>query len=85
MRFRVVEPFALQIGIDGRYAGRDRSQGVLQENTGGLVVSAVPGLAWNVVGRVWLLAQVQVPFVTHLFGEQTVGVTATASLQYVLN
>ena len=85
LRFRVVEPFAIQLGVDGRYAGRDRSAGVLQENTGGLVVSAVPGLAWNVSGPVWLLAQVQVPFATHLFGEQTVGITATASLQYVLN
>lgn len=85
LRFRVVEPFALQLGVDGRYAGRDRSAGVLQENTGGLVVSAVPGLAWNVSGPVWVLAQVQVPFATHLFGEQTVGVTATASLQFVLN
>ena len=85
LRFRVVEPFALQLGVDGRYAGRDRSEGVLQENTGGLVISAVPGIAWNVGGPIWLLAQVQVPFATHLFGEQTVGVTATASLQFVLN
>jgi len=85
LRFRVIQSLALQAGIDGRYAGRDRSEGVLQENTGGLVVSAVPGLAWNVTGPIWLLAQVQIPFVTHLFGQQTVGVTATASLQYVLN
>ena len=85
LRFRVVEAFAVQAGIDGRYAGRDRSAGVLQENTGGLVISATPGLAWNVTGPIWLLAQVQIPFATHLFGEQTVGVTASASLQYVLN
>ena len=85
LRFRVIESLALQAGIDGRYAGRDRSEGVLQENTGGLVVSAVPGLAWNVAGPIWLLAQVQIPFATHLFGEQTVGVTASASLQFVLN
>src|SRR5215470_12707945 len=85
MRFRVVEPFAVQLGIDGRYAGRDRSEGVLQENTGGLLVSAVPGIAWNIAGPMWLLAQVQVPFATSLFGQQTVGVTATASLQFVLN
>ena len=85
LRYRVVEPFAVQLGIDGRYAGRDRSEGTLQENTGGLVVSAVPGIAWNVAGPLWLLAQVQVPFLTQLFGQQTVGVTATASLQYVLN
>lgn len=85
LRFRVIESLALQAGIDGRYAGRDRSAGVLQENTGGLVVSAVPGVAWNATGPVWLLAQVQIPFATHLFGEQTIGVTASATLQYVLN
>lgn len=85
LRYRVVEPFAIQLGVDGRYAARDLSGGVVQENTGGLVVSAVPGIAWNVGGPIWLLAQVQVPFATHLFGEQTVGVTATASLQFVLN
>ncbi|HEY1906465.1 MAG TPA: hypothetical protein VGG91_10495 [Myxococcaceae bacterium] len=85
LRFRIVEPFALQLGVDGRYAGRDRSGGVMQANTGGLVVSAVPGIAWNVAGPMWLLAQVQIPFLTHLFGEQTIGVTATAGLQFVLN
>jgi hypothetical protein len=85
VRFRIVEPFAVQLGVDGRYAGRDSSQGVRQENTGGLVVSAVPGIAWNVAGPMWLLAQVQVPFLTQLYGQQTVGVTATAGLQFVLN
>jgi hypothetical protein len=85
LRYRIVEPFAVQLGVDGRYAGRDVSEGVLQENTGGLVVSAVPGIAWNVAGPIWLLAQVQVPFATSLFGQQTVGVTGTASLQFVLN
>ena len=85
LRFRVIESLALQAGIDGRYAGRDSSEGVPQENTGGPVVSAVPGLAWNVAGPVWLLAQVQIPFATQLFGQQTVGVTAMASVQYVLN
>jgi len=85
LRFRVIEPLALQAGIDGRYAAHDRSEGVQQENTGGLVVSAVPGLAWNFAGPLWLLAQVQIPFVTHLNGQQTVGVTATGSIQFVLN
>lgn len=85
LRFRVLEPFAVQLGVDGRYAARDRSGGIQQENTGGLVVSAVPGIAWNVAGPMWLLAQVQIPFLTQLFGEQTIGVTATAGLQFVLN
>jgi len=84
LKFRVVEPFALQLGLDGRYAARDKSEGVLQENTGGMVLSAVPGLAWNFAGPLWLLAQVQIPFATHLYGQQTVGVTAAASIQYVL-
>jgi len=84
LAFRIVEPLAFRIGIDGRYAAQDRSGGVVQENTGGLVVSAVPGVSWNFTGPLWLLAQVQIPFATHLFGQQTVGVTATASIQYVL-
>ncbi|MBV8432438.1 MAG: hypothetical protein JO244_14835 [Solirubrobacterales bacterium] len=84
LAFRVAEPLAFRIGLDGHYAARDRSEGVLQENTGGLVVSAVPGVSWNFAGPLWLLAQVQIPFATHLFGQQTVGVTATASIQYVL-
>src|SRR5262249_17413440 len=85
LKFRVIESLALQAGIDGRYAGHDHSAGVVQENTGGLVVSAVPGVAWNVTGPVWLLSQVQIPFVPHLFRSQTDGVTASATLQYVLN
>src|SRR5262249_14303470 len=83
LRFRVVEPFALQLGVDGRYAGRDTSEGVPQENTGGLVVSAVPGFAWDVVGQMWLVAQVRVSLATHLFGRQAMGVTAMAGLQDV--
>ena len=57
---------------------------VVQQNTGGLVVAAVPGIAWNVAGPMWLLAQVQVPFATSLYGVQSVGVTGLASLQFVL-
>jgi hypothetical protein len=85
LRYRVVEPFAVQLGVDGRYAAQDVSAGVTQQNTGGLVISAVPGIAWNIAGPMWLLAQVQVPFATSLYGQQTVGVTATASLQFVFN
>jgi hypothetical protein len=84
LRYRVIEPLAFQLGIDGRFAVRDHSEGTVQENTGGLVISAVPGVAWNMWSQLWLLAQVQVPFATHLYGQQTVGVTVTASLQFVL-
>lgn len=85
LRFRVVESFALALGVDGRQAQRDTSEGVTQQNTGGLVVAAVPGIAWNVAGPVWLLAQVQVPFATALYGVQSVGLTGLVSLQLVPN
>lgn len=85
VRYRIVEPFALSLGVDGRQAQRDTSEGVTQQNTGGLVIAAVPGIVWNVAGPIWLLAQVQVPFATALYGVQSVGVTGLASLQFVLN
>ncbi|MGZ6140904.1 MAG: hypothetical protein ACXWLA_09520 [Myxococcaceae bacterium] len=85
VRLRVIESFALALGVDGRQAQRDTSNGVPQQNTGGLVIAAVPGIAWNAAGPIWLLAQVQVPFATALYGVQSVGVTGLASLQYVLN
>jgi len=85
VRYRIVEPFAVSLGVDGRQAQRDTSEGVPQQNTGGLVIAAVPGVAWNVAGPIWLLGQVQVPFATALYGVQSVGVTGLASLQFVLN
>ena len=85
LRFRVVEPFALQLGVDGRYAGRDRSAACSRRTPAAWWCPRSRASPGTSAGPVWLLAQVQVPFVTHLFGEQTMGVTATASLQYVLN
>ncbi|HMK72049.1 MAG TPA: transporter [Myxococcaceae bacterium] len=85
LRYRIVEPFAVSLGLDGRYAARDSSNGELQSNTGGFVLAATPGIAWNVSGPFWLYAQVQLPFATHLFGVQSVGPVVTVGLQYVLN
>jgi hypothetical protein len=85
LRYRIVEPFAVSLGLDGRYAARDSSNGELQANTGGFVLAATPGIAWNVSGPFWLYAQVQLPFATHLFGVQSVGPVVTVGLQYVLN
>jgi len=85
LRYRVLEPLALSLGVDGRYAAHDTDSGDVQSNTGGLVLVATPGIAWNVSGAFWLYAQVQVPFATHLFGVQTVGPVVTVGLQYLLN
>lgn len=76
------ERFAFVLGVDGRYAARDTSEGELQQNTGGLVVAATPGVAINLWGQLWLHARAQVPVFTHLFGEQSVGPVFTLGLQY---
>ncbi len=63
LQFRVVEPFALHAGINGRYALRDRQQGEVQENTGGFVLQAVPGALFQITSSLWLQARVEIPFV----------------------
>jgi hypothetical protein len=83
--YRVVERVALEAGVDGRHALRDTVDGVDQENTGGLVVAAAPGVAVNVAGDVWLRARAQIPVITSLFGDQSVGVTIFASAQILLH
>jgi hypothetical protein len=84
-RYRIVEPFAVSLGLDGRYAGHDTSDGEIQSNTGGFVLAATPGVNWNVVGDLWLYAQVQIPVVTHLFGVQSVGPVVTVGIQIAVN
>jgi hypothetical protein len=79
--YRVEDGFALEAGVDGRQAGRDRADDVDVANTGGLVLSLAPGLAVNLFGDVWLRARLQVPVVTALDGDQSVGLTAFASVQ----
>jgi hypothetical protein len=69
-------------GIDGRYAARDTSGGVHEENTGGFLLAAVPGVTGRLGDQLWLLARAQLPFYEHLFGVQRVGPVVTANLQY---
>jgi hypothetical protein len=73
---------ALGLGLDGRWAARDREAGDLVPDTGGVVLAATPAAYYNVAGGLWLSARVQVPFFTHLYGEQSVGAVVTAGLQY---
>jgi hypothetical protein len=82
LQFRVLEPFALHAGINGRYALRDREEGEVQENTGGFVLQAVPGALLQIADSLWLQARVEIPFVKHLFGVQTLGPTYFAVVQW---
>ena len=68
--------------MDGRYAAHDLSSGVRQRNTGGGLLALTPGATVNVVGDLWLVARVQVPTGTWLYGQQHFGPTVTVSLQY---
>jgi hypothetical protein len=85
LRYRFVDSFALSIGLDGRYAVKDSSNGDPQNNTGGLLLAVTPGLMWNLTGGLWLYGQVQVPFAAALYGVQSVGPVVTVGLQLALN
>jgi hypothetical protein len=82
--YRLHDRFAVELGVDGRYAWEDTAGGDAQTNTGGLVVSLSPGFTVNVWGDVWLRARAQLPVLTSLDGEQSVGVTVFASVQVLI-
>ena len=82
LQYRPIDRLVLRAGLDGRWAARDSSQGDLQANTGGLVLAASPGIQYNLWNGLWGVAQVQVPFYSHLYGEQSVGPAFSAGVQY---
>jgi hypothetical protein len=82
--YRLLDALALEAGIDGRWAGRDTISDEAQENTGGLVLAAGPGVAVNVAGDVWLRGRLQIPILTDLYGTQSIGLTGFASVQLLM-
>jgi hypothetical protein len=80
--YRIVERLSFGLGLDGRYAARDTSDGIPQENTGGFVLAVVPIIKFNLFGELWLTGRAQLPFATHLFGQQSVGPTFITGVQY---
>jgi hypothetical protein len=80
--YRPFERAGFELGVDGRWAGRDDADGELQANTGGMVLALAPGVRVNPAGNLWLNARAQIPVATHLFGVQTVGPTVTVGAQY---
>jgi hypothetical protein len=72
---------AVGLGLDGRQAGADRSQGDAVPNTGGLVLAAAPSVYVGMTERLWLTVRAQVPIATRLYGVQDVGPTYAAGLQ----
>jgi hypothetical protein len=56
-----LEWLAVAVALDGRAAAYDQFEGVNVENTGGLVLAAVPALYARVFPGGWLLAKAQLP------------------------
>jgi hypothetical protein len=82
--YRIVERFAIELGLDGRYAVMDTLAGEDQVNTGGLLLAAAPGFTVNVADNLWMRGRVQIPFATSLNGDQSVGPTFFASVQMLI-
>jgi hypothetical protein len=82
--YRIADPVALELGIDGRIAAHDNVDDEEQVNTGGFVLAAAPGAAVNVGGDVWLRGRVQLPFITSLNGDQSVGPTFFVSAEVLI-
>jgi len=82
VEYRPVDRLAFGLGIDGRYAWADIHDGVTVNNTGGLVLAAAPVFKLNLHDELWFVARAQIPFATHLFGEQSVGPTFFGGVQY---
>jgi len=86
-QYRPIRILALDLGVDGRYAWRDRAtaaDGTVDGavvNTGGTLLSAAPGVYFNAVGGLWLFLRGQIPFYKHLYGEQDVFPSFTAGIQ----
>ncbi|HET8540231.1 MAG TPA: transporter [Anaeromyxobacter sp.] len=73
---------AVGLGIDGRQAAYDREHGEDVAHTGGLVLAAAPEAHVQVRGSWWLTARAQLPFATSLHGNQDVGPTVSAGVQF---
>ena len=82
VEYRPMDWLSFGLGLDGRYAWADIQNGDTVSNTGGLVLAAAPVLKLNLYDALWFVARAQIPFATHLFGEQSVGPTFFGGVQY---
>jgi len=87
-QYRPIATVAVDLGIDGRHARVDQATAAGDsfassvDNTGGLVLSAAPGVYVNAFGAFWVFARGQIPFYKDLLGEQDVTASVAFGLQY---
>jgi hypothetical protein len=77
-----VKRVAVDLGIDGRHAAADQSDGVAVENTGGTVLAVAPGVYFNATGGAWLFVRSQVPFYKQFRGAQDQLPSVSTGVQY---
>jgi hypothetical protein len=73
---------AIELGLDGRWAGADREGGSAVPETGGTVLSAAPGLYVGLGRGPWVFVRGQVPVVHRLRGAQDVLPSVVGGVQY---
>lgn len=87
-QYRPIRSLALDLGVDGRYARKDKATGAdgtiddAVVNTGGTVLSAAPGIYFNAFSGAWLFLRGQIPFYKSLYGEQDVLPSFTTGVQF---
>jgi len=87
-QYRPVATLAVDLGVDGRFARVDKTtdpgagSSSSQGNTGGMLLSAAPGVYFNAGRGFWLFTRGQIPFYKNLFGEQDVKPSVALGLQY---
>ena len=81
-QYQPVDWFAAALGVDGRWAAPDVSNGADVDSTGGFLLAAVPAAYFNVFKGAWLFARAQLPIATKLYGIQSIGPVVTAGLRY---
>jgi hypothetical protein len=72
---------ALDLGLDGRWAGSDREGGAAVADTGGTVLSVAPGLYVRLGQGPWLFVRGQLPVLHQLRGTQEVLPSAVMGIQ----
>jgi hypothetical protein len=72
----------LDLGLDGRHAAADEDDGQTVENTGGMVLSAAPGVYFRMLGGAWLFVRGRIPFYKSLRGEQDQLPSVVTGVQY---
>lgn len=73
---------ALQFSLDGRFKRQDAYDGVTDENSGGVLVMATPGVAWTPLEDLVVNANYQIPAIENANGRQEESATLRAGFTY---